>query len=213
VRKILLHPAYCGVYVYGRTQSKPGGPILANGQSPRIKVPEERWIKHSNHHPGYMTQEQQEEIKSILSKNRWECRHRPGRGAAILQGLLRCGLCSNALGVSYDHVNSHTYSCGWNTEPCTRFTSCEFETNVLARVFKLLAAPPLEMLQKALAETQRQERTRLDWIKSERERLNLEMRKAQELIERSYNKHESVYDYAAEKFDAIQKEKNSSSKR
>src|SRR4030095_8179362 len=99
------------------------------------------------------------------------------------------------------------YSCGWNTEPCTRFTSCEFETNVLARVFKLLAAPPLEMLQKALAETQRQERTRLDWIKSERERLNLEMRKAQELIERSYNKHESVYDYAAEKFDAIQKEK------
>ena len=80
VRKILLHPAYCGVYVYGRTQSKPGGPILPNGQSQRIKVPEERWVKHFNHHPGYMSQEQQEEIKSILSKNRFERRHRPGRG-------------------------------------------------------------------------------------------------------------------------------------
>jgi DNA invertase Pin-like site-specific DNA recombinase len=85
VRNILLHPACTGVYVYGRTQSKPGGLVLANGQSPRIKVPEERWIKQFNHHPAYMTQEQQEEIKSILSKNRWDCRRRPGRGAAILQ--------------------------------------------------------------------------------------------------------------------------------
>jgi DNA invertase Pin-like site-specific DNA recombinase len=31
VRNILLHPAYTGVYVYGRTQSKPGGRVLANG--------------------------------------------------------------------------------------------------------------------------------------------------------------------------------------
>jgi Recombinase len=206
VRNILLHPAYTGLYVYGRTQSKPGGLVLANGQSPRIKVPEERWIKHFNHHPPYMTPEQQEEIKSILSKNRWDCRHRPGRGAAILQGLLRCAVCNNALGVTYDRLNSWTYMCGWNTEPCTRFTSCEFETNVLARVFKLLAAPPLEMLQEALEETRRQERTRLDWIESERQRLELEMRKAQELIERSYGKHESVYDYAADKFEAIKKE-------
>jgi DNA invertase Pin-like site-specific DNA recombinase len=206
VRKILLHPAYCGVYVYGRTQSKPGGPILANGQSPRIKVPEERWIKHLNHHPAYMTQEQQEEIKSILSKNRWECRHRPGRGPAILQGLLRCAVCNNALGVTYNRLNTWTYMCGWNTEPCTLFTNCEFEKNVLARVFKLLAAPPLKMLQEALEETRRHERTHLDWIESERERLNLEMRKAQKLIERSYDKNDSVYDYAAEKFDAITKE-------
>ena len=207
VRKILLHPAYCGVYVYGRTQSKPRSPILANGQSQRIKVAEEHWIKHFEHHPAYMTQEQQEEIKSILSKNRWKCRHRPGRGPAILQGLLRCAVCNNALGVTYNRLNSWTYMCGWNTEPCTLFTSCEFETNVLARVFKLLAAPPLEMLQEALEETRRQERTRLDWIESERERLKLEMRKAQELIDRSYGKHPRVCDYADKTFEAILKEK------
>ena len=63
------------------------------------------------------------------------------------------------------------------------------------------------MLQEALEETRRQERTRLDWIESERERLKLEMRKAQELIDRSYNKHQRVYDYAVEKFEAILKEK------
>ncbi len=156
VRNILLHPAYTGLYVYGRTQSKPRGPVLANGQSQRIKVPEERWIKHFNHHPAYMTQEQQEEIKSILSSNRFEARRRPGRGPAILQGLLRCAVCNNALAVTYDRLDSWTYMCGWNTEPCTRFTSCEFETNVLARVFKMLESPPLEMLQAALEETRRQ---------------------------------------------------------
>ncbi len=43
--------------------------MLARGELQRIKVPEERWIKIFNHHPGYMTVEQQEEIKSILKKN------------------------------------------------------------------------------------------------------------------------------------------------
>jgi DNA invertase Pin-like site-specific DNA recombinase len=207
VRIILLHPAYTGLYVYGRTQSKPGGPLLANGQSQRVKVPEERWIKHFNHHPAYMTQEQQEEIKSILSKNRFERRHRPGRGPAILQGLLRCAVCNNTLGVTYDRLNSWTYMCGWNTEPCTRFTSCEFETNVLARVFKILESPPLEMLQAALDETRHQERRRLDWIESEHERLEHEQRKAQELVDRSYGKHPKVYDHAVEKFEAVLIEK------
>jgi hypothetical protein len=42
------------------------------------------------------------------------------------------------------------------------------------------------MLQEALEESRRQERTRLDWIESERERLELEMRKAQELVDRSH---------------------------
>ena len=207
VRNVLLHPAYTGLYVYGRTQSKPGASILANGQSPRVKVPEERWVKHFNHHPAYLTQEQQEEIKSILSKNRFEARRRPGRGPAILQGLLRCAVCNNAMGVTYGRINSWTYMCGWNSEPCTCFTSCEFETNVLARVFKILEAPPLEMLQAALGETRRQERRRLDWVESERERLDLEVRKAQELVDRSYGKHQKVYDHAVEKFDAILVEK------
>jgi hypothetical protein len=44
--------------------------VLASGQSKRITVPEEHWIKTFNHHPAYMSQEEQEEIKSILKKNR-----------------------------------------------------------------------------------------------------------------------------------------------
>ncbi len=154
-----------------------------------------------------MTQEQQEEIKSILSKNRFEARRRPGRGPAILQGLLRCAVCNNALAVTYDRLDSWTYMCGWNTEPCTRFTSCEFETNVLARVFKMLESPPLEMLQAALEETRRQNGRGLTGLNLSANGLSIELRKAQELVDRSYGKHQRVYDHAVEKFEAILVEK------
>jgi DNA invertase Pin-like site-specific DNA recombinase len=69
---ILTHPAYTGTYVYARTQ--PGGPVPASGRAKRIKLPGERWIKISNHHPAYMTPEEQEEIKAILRKNQFKRR-------------------------------------------------------------------------------------------------------------------------------------------
>ena len=88
--RILTNPNYAGTYVYGKTQCEPGGALLPNGHSTRIKVPDERWIKTFNHHPAYMTQEQQEQIKSIMKKNGFSYRHRSGRGPALTQGLLRC---------------------------------------------------------------------------------------------------------------------------
>jgi hypothetical protein len=100
VRKILTNPAYAGTYVYGRTQAQPGGPVLANGESKRIKVPEELWIKTFNHHPPYLSQEQQEEIKAILKNNHFQRRHRAGRGPALTQGLLRCARCTGSLNVN-----------------------------------------------------------------------------------------------------------------
>src|SRR5262249_37763481 len=69
VRRILINPAYAGTYVFGKTESQRGGPILATGQSRRVKVPEHQWVKTPNHHPAYMTPEQHEEIKRILSNN------------------------------------------------------------------------------------------------------------------------------------------------
>ena len=69
---ILTHRAYTGAYVFAKTQSQPGGPVRARGQSTRIKLPEERWIRHVNHHPAYMTVEEQEEIKTILAKNQFD---------------------------------------------------------------------------------------------------------------------------------------------
>src|SRR5262245_39687946 len=209
VRKILIDPSYAGVYVYGRTEAQPGGPVLARGESQRVKVPEERWVKIYNHHPGYLTLQEQEEIKSILKKNHFKRRDRPGRrGPALLQGLLRCAKCNASLRVQYVKRRSCIYDCAWSVEECTRFSSFEFDGRILAEVFKVLRTPPLDMLKATLEEAQSQEQKQLEWIDSERERLKLEMRKAQDLIDRSYGKHPRVRDYAVDKLNAILKEQD-----
>ncbi len=203
VRLILVHPAYAGTYVYGRTQSPPGAPVLANGQSKREKVPEERWIKVFNHHPAYMTQEQQEEVKSILSGNGFTRRYRAGRGPALFQGLLRCELCKRRLNVTYRGNKSYSYRCAWEIRRCIRFTSCELEQYILTEVFKVLEAPPLEMLKAALEESRSQERSRLEWIESERERLAHEERIARDRAELSHGSLRRVHLDALEKLEEV----------
>jgi len=113
VRRLLINPAYTGVYVYGKTESQRAGPVLATGQSPRVKVPEHRWVRIPDHHPAYMTVEQQEEIKLILANNNFLRRNRPGRGPALMQGLLRSAVCGKLLSVNYHRNKSYSYGCGW----------------------------------------------------------------------------------------------------
>ena len=184
VKTILTHPAYAGVYVYGRTQSQPGGPVQPTGQTKRGRVPENRWIKIPNHHPAYLTPEQQEEIKSVFSKTHFERRDRAGRGPALTQGLLRCAVCGERLAVCYHRNKSYSYGC-WKAlkhaeRPCTWFVSYDFDQYVLRELFKMLKPPPLEMLKSALEASKRREQTRLSWIESERERLRREERRARE---------------------------------
>jgi DNA invertase Pin-like site-specific DNA recombinase len=180
VRRLLINPAYAGVYVYGKTESRRGGPVLATGQSPRVKVPEHRWVKFPNHHVAYVTQAEHEEIKRILSANHFVRRHRPGRGHAITQGLLRCATCQRSLCVTYHRGKSYSYGCGWESKPCTRFVSYEFDGYVLSEVFKILKTPPLEMLKAALADSKSKELAHQNWIESERERLRHEEQRARE---------------------------------
>lgn len=179
-RRLLINPAYTGVYVYGKTESQRGGPVLATGQSPRVKVPEHRWVRIPNHHPPYISVEQQAEIKLRLANNNFVRRNRLGRGSALTQGLLRCTLCGKLLSVNYHRNKSYSYGCGWESEPCTRFISYEFDGYILREVFRVLETPPLEMLRAALEESRNQERTRANWIQSERERLEHEEQKARE---------------------------------
>ena len=199
VRRLLINPVYTGTYVFGKTQSERGGPVSPNGQSARVKVPEHLWIKQPDFLPAYMSQEQQAEIKRLLKDNHFVRRNRPGRGRALMQGLLRCAVCERSLCVNYHRGQSYSYGCGWESEPCTRFVSFEFDDYVLAEVFKVLETPPLEMLMAALAESRHQEHARLAWIKSERERLDHVERVARDDVDDTRGRLHRVH------FDALQK--------
>ena len=211
VSRILKNPAYAGVYVFGRTQSQPGGAVLASGHSKRILAPEEQWIIRPNNHPPYMTVEEQEEIKSILKRNNFARPNRAGRGPALSQGLLRCSVCRGSLSVSYNRHKSYSYTCGrpllYGEKSCTSFVSKDFDQYILQEVFKVLKAPPLDMLQSALEKTRTEKQTRLDWIQAERERLAHQERVARAHADLAYGSLERVHRDALAKVEKILKEK------
>lgn len=211
VNKILTNPAYAGTYAFGKTQSLAGGPVLASGQSKRIKVPESRWIQTFNHHPAYITRDEQEQIKSIVKENEFRRRSRAGRGRALTQGLVRCAICGETLVVAY-HKRTYSYGCGWKwlqyaEKPCTRFVSLEFDQYILTELFKILKTPPVDMLMSALEASRSEEQARLSWIESERERLKHEEWKAQKLLDRSHGSRPRAYDYAVDQLEKVLKEK------
>ena len=210
VKAILTNPAYAGTYAFGKTQSLPGV-VLANGQSKRTKRPENEWIQTFDHHPAYMTREEQEQFKSILKENEFKHRNRAGRGQALTQGLLHCAICSETLVVCY-HKKTYSYGCGWKwlqyaEKPCSRFVSLEFDQYILAEVFKILKTPPVDMLMSALEASRTQERTRRSWIESERERLKHEERRAQELMDHAHGSRPRAYAYAVDQLEKVLQEK------
>jgi DNA invertase Pin-like site-specific DNA recombinase len=99
VRKILTDPAYSGTYIYGKIRVHLGSSTIGGGRSKKIKLPEDRWIKISAHHPAYLSREEQEEIKKIVEKNRRICRNPIVRIRPLTEGLLRCAVCGSRLGV------------------------------------------------------------------------------------------------------------------
>jgi DNA invertase Pin-like site-specific DNA recombinase len=105
---ILHNPAYAGAYVYGRTHTRTQ---LLPGEAPRIKgrtrpVPSTDWpIMLRDVHPGYLNWEQFLRNQQHLDDNRTfrpeERRGAVRDGAALLQGIARCGRCGRRMAVRY----------------------------------------------------------------------------------------------------------------
>lgn len=97
---ILTNPTYAGAYVWGRTSQRTD---IRNGV-PRKSIrrkPREDWtVLLPNHHDGYVTWEEYEQVQKAIAKNY----RSPGavkKGNALLVGLLRCGRCGKKMQVAY----------------------------------------------------------------------------------------------------------------
>ncbi|MEX0802447.1 MAG: recombinase family protein [Candidatus Binatia bacterium] len=205
---ILTNPAYTGAYVFAKTQ--PGGPVPTSGRPKRLKLPEGRWVNIPDQHPAYMTRQEQEEIRSILKKNQFKRRYGDGRGRVATQGLLRCAECNATLAVSHCR-RGYSFVCRrlreYAEKPCMSFSSNDLDECIVREVFKVLKAPPIEMLNSALKASHRKKQTRLDWIRSERERLAREESIAQERADVTRGRLPSVHFDALEKLEKILQDK------
>jgi DNA invertase Pin-like site-specific DNA recombinase len=119
VLSLLHNPFYAGAYVYGRTKTRRQA---LPGEEPRIKgrtrqVKREDWpIVMLDAHPGYISWEQFRSHQQVLDDNRtWRPEERRGvvrEGAALLQGIVLCGICGRRMNVRYHADGSiPSYEC------------------------------------------------------------------------------------------------------
>lgn len=118
VHRILTNPVYAGVYAYGRSKTE-----KHLDEQGRVRVrqrlrPASEWqVLIEDHHPSFVSYQAFLEIQARLRSN-WrapltESRGAVREGAALLQGLIRCGRCGRRMQVTYSggHGKVRRYSC------------------------------------------------------------------------------------------------------
>jgi excisionase family DNA binding protein len=107
ILRILTNRRYAGSYVFGQTRS-----VRTVDEAGRIRTrcehrPPSEWrVVIDDHHPGYVSREDFERIQQALDKNclRGRTDEAPTvlrGGAALLQGLIRCGKCGRRMSPAY----------------------------------------------------------------------------------------------------------------
>jgi DNA invertase Pin-like site-specific DNA recombinase len=104
VSKMLKHPIYAGIYVFGRTQADPRQRGKDNARPAKAAVEPERYHAYlPGRCPAYITAEQYEANQQKLKDNRarTESRGAARGGPSLLAGLVRCGRCHHRMQVAY----------------------------------------------------------------------------------------------------------------
>ncbi len=117
VHDFLTNPAYAGAFVFGRKRQEkrlgPDGRVVVK----TAELPPERWaVCLPEHHPGYVSWQEYLATRERLRQNvrpRGEGGGAAREGAALLQGLLRCGRCGRRMQVAYSGANGRVprYQC------------------------------------------------------------------------------------------------------
>jgi DNA invertase Pin-like site-specific DNA recombinase len=170
ILRLLQHPAYAGVYVYGRTTVDERRDRYATGKHRFRRLPPGEWARKPDHHEGYVLQTRWAEIQQRLAANRITRIAPAGRGPALAQGLLRCAVHGMAFVTTYSGrriepdgrvIRLAQYSCRWERHACssaqhTSIMAHHLDPVVETEVLETLASPSLELLTQAAREALRE---------------------------------------------------------
>lgn len=169
---IVRNPAYAGAFAYGRTQSdptlrQPGRPAVG-----RVHQPMEAWLHlQQDVYPAYITWAQYLVNQERLHENAMRFDHKldnaqgtPGRGGALLQGLISCGCCGRRMNVGYKH-SSHNYCCNalnkqFGQPTCAYLPGLPIDEVVVQAFFEAIRPAQLDALEAVLS-AQQAERAQL----------------------------------------------------
>lgn len=105
VHDFLTNPAYAGAFVFGRHRREKSVDRDGRVRVRDVEVPLEEWsVCLPEHHPGYVSWTEYVATRERLRQNvrpRGEGGGAAREGAALLQGLVRCGRCGRRMQVAY----------------------------------------------------------------------------------------------------------------
>jgi DNA invertase Pin-like site-specific DNA recombinase len=198
---ILHNPRYTGAFVYGRTRQRK---VIIAGQLRYRRLKREEWsVFLPNMHPGYISWEEFEsnQTKLLANANGYgEDRRKspPREGAALLQGLVICGVCGLRMTVRYHTNHGHLipeYVCqrrGIQTaEPiCQHLPGGQIDQAVTEFVLKAVNPASLDVALEVFEElrARQAEVDRLRRAQVERAREEAELAQRQYLLARPENR-------------------------
>ncbi len=198
---ILHNPRYTGAFVYGRTRQRK---VRIGGQLRYRRLKREEWsVFLPNMHPGYISWEEFEanQAKLLANANGYGKDRRkspPREGAALLQGLVVCGVCGLRMTVRYHVDHGHPipdYVCqrhGIQTAApvCQRLPGAQVDQAVTELVLQAVTPASLEVALEVFEElrARQAEVDRLRRAQVERAREEAELAQRQYLLARPENR-------------------------
>jgi Recombinase zinc beta ribbon domain len=157
------HDGLLGTFVYGKTRTQPQ-PGRARPRQRRLSQAEWKVIVH-HRYPAYITWETFERIQAILEANYAAYEHNrrrgvPRQGAALLQGMVYCGICGHKMVVQYKGGNQ--YLCNYlraqtQAPVCQRLSADPVDQHVVAAFFQALAPVELDLYEQAMQQRRQQQ--------------------------------------------------------
>ncbi|MEU5431650.1 recombinase family protein [Streptomyces olivoreticuli] len=166
IQNMLRHPAYAGIYVYGRSRTDPRRRVPGRPCTGRVRKPREDWLVClPGMLPAYIGMEQHERNLTRIEANR---AHALSMGAlrdgpALLAGLIHCGRCGTRMTVHYQRGQGGKlwpkYECSrlkadYGGELCQQLSGACLDRFVTALLLAAIAPAAIEVSLAAAEQTQ-----------------------------------------------------------
>jgi DNA invertase Pin-like site-specific DNA recombinase len=174
VHDLLTNPAYAGAFVFGRTRQENSLEADGRVRVRTVELPLEQWSAClPEHHPGYVSWEEYLATRARLRRNmrpRGEGGGAAREGAALLQGLLRCGRCGRRMQVAYSGPGGRVarYACvrghqlHGTSASCQSLGGLRLDKAVAAAFLEAVSPTGVSASATAIEELERQHEERLD---------------------------------------------------
>jgi DNA invertase Pin-like site-specific DNA recombinase len=194
VTSILKNPAYAGAFAYGRRIAEPARQIPGRPATGRIRQPQQRWLALvPDVYPAYISWAEYERNQAAIAENQQRMAERLTRkqalraGAALLTGLVRCGLCGHAMQVAYKEGRfqylCHRAQARYAKPNCQYLSGRPIDEAVLAEFFRVLRPAEIDALEQVSTRQVEHHQELLRHLEQELTRLEYAARRA----ERQYN--------------------------